>query len=83
MKLIITDWGDPSVGIWIISYEINCPFEKPDPDVILLDDDFNDLEWFRQQQIDIYKEYAQGKLTAAYDFELQIDDDVIQDACYV
>jgi len=75
MKLIITDWGDPSVGIWAISYEINCPFEKPDSDVILLDDDFDDLGWFRQQQIDIYKEYAQGKLTAQYDFELEYPDE--------
>lgn len=71
MKLYLTDKGDESVGIFPVTWEVDVPFEKPDPDIILLDDDFDDLEWFRQQQIDIYKEYCQGKLTAEYDFELE------------
>lgn len=83
MKLHLCDQGDESVGIFPITWEVDCPFEKPDLSKLFTDDDIADFEWFKQQQIDIYKEYAQGKLTAAYDFELQIDDDVIQDACYV
>ena len=60
MKLIITDFGDPSVGIFQCDHEIECPFV-----------DINDenSEWFKTEMLKIYQEYAQGRLEAHYDGE--------------
>jgi len=64
MKLIITDYGDPSVGIFSSTYEITCPFEKDDTDD-------GDLDIFRSDGLRLYEGFAQGKLVAEYDFEVQ------------
>jgi hypothetical protein len=61
-NLFITDHGDESVGIFSQSFIIETQFEN-------CEDDKEELEWFRNAQIEIYKEYASGKVTAEYDFE--------------
>jgi len=61
-KLFIKDHGDESVGIFSQSFTIETQFEN-------CEDDKEELEWFRNAQIEIYKEYALGKITAEYDFE--------------
>lgn len=81
MKLYLCDQGDESVGIFPVTWEVGCPFEKPDLAKPFTDDDIADFEWFRQQQIDIFKEYANGKLTAAYDFEIQLENERIEKYC--
>jgi hypothetical protein len=64
MKLIITDKGDPSVGIFECQYSIECPFNKDEIEKA-------DLEMFRQEMINIYADYSQMKIYADYDFELE------------
>ena len=61
-KLFITDHGDPSVGVFPQTFTIEAPFE-------CTEDDFEVREWFRLEQVEIYKELAFGALTAEYDFE--------------
>jgi hypothetical protein len=67
MKLYLTDLADPSVGMSQRTWEIDCPFDviEPYPEDIELGD------WFKEQMINIYKEFADGKLLAEYDFELE------------
>jgi hypothetical protein len=59
MKLIITDFGDPSVGIFSSTYEIPCPFDD--------DADIDALVFFKDEIKKIYSEYADGKIVAEYD----------------
>ena len=66
MKLYITDRGDPSVGIFPIGWSVDCPFdEKTEPET---------LEFFREQIKGIYREFAEGRIVAEYDFELKLPD---------
>ena len=69
MKLYINDEGDPSVGIFGVQWEVECPFEKSDTD----QDEFED---FRKQIEAVYAPYCQGRMWSAYDFELQESDEV-------
>jgi len=62
MKLYITDLGDPSVGIFAMTWILDCPFEYDKEDI-------ENMEQFRIDQLKAYSEYAQGKLVASYDFE--------------
>ena len=39
MKLHLCDQGDESVGIFPITWEVDCPFEKPDLSKLFTDDD--------------------------------------------
>jgi len=69
MKLIITDHGDTTVGIFPQSWAIECPFEKSECQP-------EDLEDFREQVQTVYSPYCEGKMWSAYDFELQEPDEV-------
>lgn len=57
IKLVIQDKGDMSVGIFPQSWEIDTPFY-----------DINDdgMNWFREKMIEIYSEFADGKITYTY-----------------
>ena len=56
--LIVIDHGDPSVGIWEQSWEIQCPFFE--------DEDQESKDWFREQIIGVYKDFCDGKCTAEF-----------------
>jgi len=62
MKLYIFDNGDTSVGILPTSFSIDVPFNRNEVDT-------ETLEWFKGGQLDLYKEFAEGRLIAFYDFE--------------
>jgi len=68
MKLYITDGGDPSVGIFSQTYTVETPFtpENAYPD---------DLIWFKRQMENVYKEFAEGRLTLWYEHECEKDTD--------
>lgn len=68
-KLIITDKGDSSVGLFPEYWEIQSPFDI-DTDNIS-EDEKETLEFFRDKMIEIYKEFCNGKCLAEYDFELK------------
>lgn len=57
-KLIVIDKGDPSVGIFEHSFEIDCPF--------FTNAEQDDLDFFREQMIKMYQEYSEGKIIAYY-----------------
>jgi len=59
MKLIVTDYGDSSVGISPQSWNVDVPFNKED----------ENLEYFRTSILNLYGEFAEGRLSAVYDFE--------------
>jgi hypothetical protein len=61
IKLIITDKGDPSVGIFPMSWTIECPF--------LSDMDLEGRDWFREQIIKAYSEFIEGRIIAEYEDE--------------
>ena len=65
MKLYIHDYVDPSVGSFPATWVIECPFEEPKDE-----SDFEIAEWFKTEQVDIFKEFAEGKIEAYYDYEL-------------
>lgn len=64
LKLYIWDEGDPSVGLFSQEWIIDCPFTKDEVDE-------ENLDWFKQQILDSYKEYCQGRCVCMYEFELQ------------
>lgn len=74
IKLIITDRGDPSVGIMEQSWVVDFPFVL-DPEKITTEDKL-ELELFRKEITSIYSDYCQGKCIAEYDFELNYPDEI-------
>jgi len=54
--------GDTSVGIFPSSFSIDVPFNNDDVDE-------ETLKWFKDEQIKLYNEFAEGKLYAFYDYE--------------
>jgi len=64
MKLIITDHGDTTVGIFPQSWAIECPFSKEDTEF---------LEDFRADMMAAYSHYCEGRITADYDFQIEAD----------
>lgn len=64
LKLIVRDAGDPSVGIFPTIWEVDAPFSREH-------DEPKDLNDFRNEVIKLYKEFAEGKLTVLYDFEIE------------
>ena len=60
MRLIVTNYGDPSVGIFPQSWNVDVPFSK---------DEIDNLECFRETMLNTYRDYAKGKISAVYDFE--------------
>lgn len=63
MNLIISDQGDESVGIFPASYTLETPISDTD--------DLGEIEFFREQAINMYSQLAQGKVTAMYEWELE------------
>lgn len=62
-KLFITDHADPSVGMFVQSWEVVCPFEYSEEENEM-------IEFFRNAMIEAYQEFANGKITALYDIEI-------------
>ncbi len=73
MKLIITDQGDSSVGIFPRSWDIDAPFEEVTDPKALSVSDIEEMDLFRKDMTNIYKEYCEGRISASYDFELKIE----------
>jgi hypothetical protein len=67
VKIIVVDNGDASVGIFPVSWQVECPFSKQNIDNG--DIEKETLEWFRDKIINAYKEFAEGRCHANYDFE--------------
>lgn len=68
MKLIVTEHGDESVGIFSQMYLVEAPFSS---DTAMRDMD--DLDFFRDAIVSAYNEFAIGGVTALYDFEIEAD----------
>lgn len=68
VKAVVTDKGDPSVGIFPCSWTVECPFYK--------DADQDSKEWFRKQIEKVYSEFAEGRILVDYDYELEMKDDI-------
>ena len=62
MKLIVTDHADPSVGIFTQTWAIECPFDA--------ESEGEDLEFFKDSIVEVFRNFAFGKVTAEYDYEL-------------
>lgn len=65
---LITDRGDPSVGIMEKSWEIECPFYS--------DADKEEVEHFRTKIKELYSEYSEGRIVVEFNFELKYQDDL-------
>jgi len=63
VKAYVTDHGDPSVGLFPCTWEVECPFHK--------DDDEETKEFFREHLSKLYGEFAEGKITIDFDYELK------------
>ena len=63
IKLIVTDNGDSSVGIYPQSWQLETPLcDANDKDC---------LEYFREAISKLYTEFSEGRIRAEYDFELK------------
>lgn len=71
-KLYIHDTGDPSVGIFPTGWEAEVPIYIPDSHN-MSEEDKESLDFFRNQMLEVYKEFAEGKLWAMYDFESEAE----------
>ena len=67
MKLYIFSNGDPSVGIFPIQFEIECPFNRED-----LTNEY-DEDYFKDSMLKLYQAFVEFKLYARYDYELKQD----------
>lgn len=65
VKAIVTDHGDPTVGIFPCYWEVDCPF--------YLEEDRDDelREFFRDALAKAYAEFAEGKITVDFDYEIK------------
>lgn len=75
-KLIVTDKGDPSVGIWECSWIVEAPFTEKQAIEYSKSNDKDDketLEFFRSKIVELYKEYSEGRIIAEYEFEVLKD----------
>lgn len=57
--------GDDSVGIFPEVFEVPCPF---------FDRNKEDLEFFREGLLNLYKEFGYGGCSVVYDFEQANED---------
>ena len=64
MKLFIFCNGDESVGLSSSEYSIECPFEKNEVDQ-------NDIDYFRELQVNVFSEFLDLKARGLYDYELK------------
>lgn len=68
MNLIVTDHGDPSVGIMPQTWSIPCPFSTAEVDK-------EGLQYFATEIGKLYQEFSEsGRVSCEYDFELQYSD---------
>ena len=65
--LIIRDNGDPSVGIFATSFQVEIPFSINRKK--LTDTDRENLNNFKRQALELYSVWCDGKCTAYYEFE--------------
>lgn len=75
MKLHITDAGDPSVGIQPQTWTVDVPFE------VKLPKDWADEEntmAFKEAALFLYQDYAEGRIRALYDFEIEEQERTMQ-----
>lgn len=64
MKLFIFCNGDESVGLNPFEYSIECPFLQNEVEQ-------NDLDYFRELQVNCFSEFLDLKVRGIYDFELK------------
>lgn len=62
VKCYVTDWGDASVGIFPVSWELECPFTTNGCDE-------EGYEFFRGKIRELYSEFSDGKIEVSFDFE--------------
>ncbi len=63
MKLFIREAGDMSAGIFPATWQVDCPFEADEQDEETLD-------WFKEQILSLYREFAGTQMTAYYEHEI-------------
>jgi|JI9StandDraft_2_1071091.scaffolds.fasta_scaffold502033_1 hypothetical protein len=63
---IIRDGGDESVGIFPQTWEVVCPFNERDTEI---------LEFFRNGLLALYREFCDGNCSVVYDFEQMAEDE--------
>lgn len=63
VKAYVTDHGDPSVGLFPCTWEVDCPFYKHE--------DEETKEFFREHLGKLYGEFADGKVTVDFDYEIR------------
>lgn len=68
-SLLITDHGDPSVGIPPYRWMVQAPFTKKEVKRRAVDKE--SVEYFRNEIAAIYQEFAECKVTAKYDFKIK------------
>lgn len=71
MKLILTDKGDPSVGIFETTWEVDVPLQDF-KDAKMELDYVQELQFFKESIKKVYEEFAEGRIIAHYDFEIEI-----------
>lgn len=64
---IVTDTGDPSVGIFPCSWTVECPFYKDEED--------ENKIFFRNHIQKLYSEFAEGRILVDFDYELEMKND--------
>lgn len=67
MKLYITDKGDPHVGIFEQTYEIETPLTEENSPA--------DFKWFKTQISNLYNEFAEGRLVLIFANEIVENDE--------
>ena len=73
--LFVTDHGDPSVGLLPETWKVESPiyFKDPlHPTESEIDDNLEDIIFFREESIKLYNEFADGKVEAEYEYEFNI-----------
>jgi len=68
MNIIVTDHGDPSTGIYPASYTVETPFRAHEIGE-------ESLDYFKAYIVDTFQEFAFGRITAMYDFEIEEEDE--------
>lgn len=64
MKLIVTDHGDPSVGIFPETWQVDAPHDCTEEE---------GRELFRDLILQAYAEFCEGRLTAEYEYEIEAE----------
>jgi len=73
-QLFVTDNGDLSVGLPELIWVVDSPIFINDENNIT-EDEMGLLEDFRKSIIRLFQDFAEGRVTADYDFETIVDED--------